>query len=215
MDGRRGPRRRKHTQGLTLVGGPETVGRRGQTDLRICPRTICRLGNRINPHRVVLRRVLETVAKVATSDLNCLKGPWDNRLLKIRMSLLSLDRNMKQIYVACALAIALSVIATGAADAQGKSGQGNGRAVGSPHSSGFGPSSASANSGSALDGQVDESGDLGFGTAGTHGQLGTSHSTPIGDSMFLQLYGGVDFDQQTSTDPAGDLNSRVGLGWKF
>ena len=111
--------------------------------------------------------------------------------------------------------MALSVIASGVAHAQGKSGRGNGPAGGPPQSSSGGPGSASANLGSALDGQADESGDLGFGTVGTHGQLGTSYSTAIGDSMFLQLYGGVDFDQQTSTDPAGDLNSRVGLGWKF
>ena len=112
--------------------------------------------------------------------------------------------------------MALSVIAIGVAHAQGKSGRGSGGpAGGPPQSAGVGPGSASANLGSDIDRQADESGDLGLGTAGTHGQLGTSYSTPIGDSMFLQLYGGVDLDQQTSTDPAGDANGRVGLGWKF
>lgn len=117
--------------------------------------------------------------------------------------------------------MALSVIASGVSHAQGKSGRGNAPAGGPPQSAGLGPASgggpgsASTNLSSDIDGHADESGDLGFGTAGTHGQLGTSYSTPIGDSMFLQLYGGVDFDQQTSTDPAGDANGRVGLGWKF
>jgi hypothetical protein len=191
------------------------VSRIGQMGLISCPRTIGRLGNHINPHRVVSRKVLETVAKVATSDLNRLKEPRQNRLLKIRMSLLSLSRSMKQIYVACAFVIAVSLITTGIAHAQGKSGQGKGRAVGNPHSSGPASRSASANSSSPSDGRTDEGSDLGFGSASTHGQLGTGYSTPMGDSMFLQFYGGVDLDRQTSTDPAGDVNGRVGLGWKF
>jgi hypothetical protein len=45
--------------------------------------------------------------------------------------------------------------------------------------------------------------------------LGASHTTDIGNSMFLQMYGGVDLDQQTSAAPAGALNGRVGLGWKY
>jgi len=118
---------------------------------------------------------------------------------------------MRQAYIAFTLAVALSVIATGMAAAQGKSGQGKGRAVGNPHSSDVASGSPKTNSSRSSD----DGGNLGFDSAGTYGQLGTSYSTPVGESMFLQLYGGVDLDQQTSTDPAGDATGRVGLGWKF
>jgi hypothetical protein len=37
----------------------------------------------------------------------------------------------------------------------------------------------------------------------------------MGDSMFLQFYGGVDLGGRRIIKKAGDVNGRVGLGWKF
>lgn len=48
-----------------------------------------------------------------------------------------------------------------------------------------------------------------------YGELGTTYTKSLNDSMFLQLYGGVDLEQQSSSDPAGAVNGRVGLGWKY
>ncbi len=108
--------------------------------------------------------------------------------------------------------MALAAVALAQACAQGKSAASNGQGGGSPN----------AHLGSDTSGTVSSSdsqpgGSLGLetGTVGTYGQLGTSHSIDLGDSMSLQLYGGADFDQQSKTDSGGALNGRVGLGWKY
>jgi hypothetical protein len=66
---------------------------------------------------------------------------------------------------------------------------------------------------SASDSKTGQSISVGTDPIGAYGQLGTSHTADIGNSMFLQLYGGLDLDQQTSVAPA--VNGRVGLGWKY
>lgn len=49
----------------------------------------------------------------------------------------------------------------------------------------------------------------------TYGEIGASHSTAIGESTYLQVDGGVNFDQKNAPDSAGSLNGRVGLGLRF
>lgn len=126
---------------------------------------------------------------------------------------------MKQLYISCIFTMALSAAPLSAAHAQGKSADSSGR--------GSGTSSAQIGSvpqvgvGSAVTGSVSasDSGAASVGPGndaiGAYGQLGASHITPLGDSMFLQLDGGVDLDQQKNSDPASALNGRVGLGWKY
>jgi len=133
-------------------------------------------------------------------------------------------QTMKHFPVMCAFILAFSAFTAGASYAQGKSGASNGRGAGlaqTPRSLGSGggaqatAGAASANLSGDIGTQASESIDLEFDQSGAYGQLGASHATSIGDSMFLQLYGGVDFDQQSGSDPAGALNGRVGLGWKY
>jgi hypothetical protein len=125
---------------------------------------------------------------------------------------------MKHGYSTCILAITLSGITLGVAHAQGKSADSSGHGGGSLSTqAGAAPQadtgSASTASNSVAPSQADPN--VGNDAFGGYGQLGASQTTPIGESMFLQLYGGVDLDQQKSTDPAGALNGRVGLGWKY
>ena len=125
---------------------------------------------------------------------------------------------MKHGYTTCILAIILSGITFGVAHAQGKSAESSGRGGGSLSTqAGAAPqadtSSASTGPISVAPSQPDPS--VGNDAFGGYGQLGTSHTTAIGDSMFLQFNGGVDLDQQSSANPAGALDGRVGLGWKY
>ena len=105
----------------------------------------------------------------------------------------------------CAAAILLSVIASGSSLAQGKS-QGVGPQGAGPQStSGSGAISiptpgANANGGSAV---------------GVDGELQSSYSLPLKDNWSLQMGVGLDAEQQSRSNPAGDLNGRVGLGFKF
>ena len=102
-------------------------------------------------------------------------------------------------------AILLTFIACGGSLAQGKS-QGVGQqGAGPPNTSGSGAISiptpgANASSGSAV---------------GVDGELQSSYSLPLKDSWSLQMGVGLDAEQQSRSNPAGDLNGRVGLGFKF
>ncbi len=125
---------------------------------------------------------------------------------------------MKHSYSTCILAITLSGITLGVAHAQGKSADSNGRDGGSLSTrAGAAPQaeigSASTGPISVAPSQADPS--VGNDFFGGYGQLGASHTTAIGDSMFLQFNGGMDLDQQSSANPAGALDGRVGLGWKY
>jgi hypothetical protein len=125
---------------------------------------------------------------------------------------------MKQIYITSVCAPIFLLVSVGAAHAQGKSSDSNGHGGGTVSVQAGGDAqggigSASINTASDL--KNGESIGAGIDPIGAYGQLGASHTTDIGNSMFLQLNGGVDLDQQTSAAPAGALNGRVGLGWKY
>ena len=128
---------------------------------------------------------------------------------------------MRHFALLCACAVAISAFVGADAFAQGRSGGSNGRGAGASQAPGLGGGPATGPS-TLVDGisgelaaQSDGGTDLGFSQSGGYGQLGTAYSAPIGNSMFLQLHGGVDFEQQSSSDPAGALNGRIGLGWKY
>ena len=133
-------------------------------------------------------------------------------------STLSIDRMCKTI----AILILICAVSMGTAVAQGKSGNGNGGNKGNSQSV-----SNAGNRGVGKGGQSDLGADLdlgnqssyasGFegGSVGTHGDIGARYSKPVGDSTVLQFDAGVDFEQQTSSNPAGDVNGRVGLGFQF
>lgn len=115
-------------------------------------------------------------------------------------------------------AVALLGASLSEVHAQGKSAESNGHGGGSVSSQVEGDVQGGlgvSNIGTALDSKTGESASVGTDPIGAYGQLGTSHTTDLGNSMFLQMYGGVDLDQQTSAAPAGALNGRVGLGWKY
>ena len=105
----------------------------------------------------------------------------------------------------CTAAILLSVIASGGSLAQGKS-QGVGpQGAGPPTMSGGGAASiptlgSNSSGGSAV---------------GIDGELQSLYSVPLKDNWSLQMGVGVDAEQQSRSSPTGDINGRVGLGFKF
>ena len=126
------------------------------------------------------------------------------------------DQNMKRITLTCVVALTFSALSSGALCAQGKSAAANGHAVGGGAAVGQLPATAgvsldlgSADGGGGSGGSARAEGGAGY------GELGTTYTKSLNDSMFLQLYGGVDLEQQSSSDPAGAVNGRVGLGWKY
>ena len=134
------------------------------------------------------------------------------------VAVLTTKPTTKQVYITCACALAILLVNLPGAHAQGKSAESNGHGSGTPGlqtEGGVQGGSGSAATSTSLDSNTDQNISVGTDPIGAYGQLGASHTTDIGNSMFLQMYGGVDLDQQTSAAPAGALNGRVGLGWKY
>lgn len=119
-------------------------------------------------------------------------------------------------YSVAAVGAALLMVACGSAQAAGN---GSGHAALDSAAS-LGSSAAAVNTststGASTSGDATPKGNNTDGSSlSTYGEIGTSHTTAINDSTYLQLDGGVNFDQKSSPDSAGSLNGRVGLGLKF
>ncbi|MBS0238106.1 MAG: hypothetical protein JSR89_06755 [Proteobacteria bacterium] len=117
-------------------------------------------------------------------------------------------------------AIALVIFPLTAAIAGGRSAESNGRVGGSLDSSSgvttLGGAEASVTSSVGTpDSQTSQGEPSGGDAAGTYGQLGVSHTTPLTNSLDLQFNSSVDLEDQKSGDGPGSLNGRVGLGWKY
>ncbi len=113
---------------------------------------------------------------------------------------------MRQTYSALVLGVALSVIAAGSAEAQGKSKTKGKSAAASVSSPSQGPANSYANS--ISNGFSDESN--GF-SVGVDGKLQGSFSKPLNDSTSFYMNGGFDRDLDTN----GDVRGTVGLRFKF
>ncbi len=124
---------------------------------------------------------------------------------------------MKWVYIICAGALTAVLANVSAVQAQGKSADSSGHGSGSLSVGAGGgvQGLGSAATSTTLDSNTGQSLSSGTDSVGAYGQLGAGHTTDLGNSMFLQMYGGVDLDQQTSAAPAGAVNGRVGLGWKY
>jgi hypothetical protein len=119
-----------------------------------------------------------------------------------------------RLVIVCFAALVVRLIANGSSLAESKaartttsadtsSGSTNNATPGSPQSS---DSQAGTQSSSGINGSW----------AGGDQQLGTS--IQLKDTWSLQFGGGVDFEQQQSqsrSNPAGDVNGRVGVGLRF
>lgn len=113
-------------------------------------------------------------------------------------------------------ALAIYLLASGSSLAQGKSAGAIPAGVGAPSTSAVGAASATTPSASQSfepqAGMQSPNGNVG-GAVGLDGQ--TLYSLPLKDAWSLQLGGGVDPEQQSRSNPAGDINGRVGLKLKF
>ena len=130
------------------------------------------------------------------------------------------DRTRTQLISALTLAAVFATATLSAALAAGKpvDNPGRGTGSGSVQTSGStqaGSGSATTAPDTASSPASGQSTNMAPNTIGTYGDLGVSHSTAIGNSMYLQMDGGVNLNQETSSDSAGGLNGRVGLGLKF
>ena len=128
------------------------------------------------------------------------------------------DRTMTQVISALALAAVFATATLSLALAAGKSADSPGRGAGSaqtPGSTKAGSSSATTAPDTTSSPASGQSTNVAPDTIGTYVDLGVSHATPIGNTMYLQMDGGVNLNQETNAETAGGVNGRVGLGLKF
>lgn len=57
--------------------------------------------------------------------------------------------------------------------------------------------------------------DKGTPLVGSEGQLGATHSIPLDGTWSLEMGAGFDLEQQSTPNPVGSLNGRLGLGFKY
>jgi hypothetical protein len=117
---------------------------------------------------------------------------------------------LENLVIVCFAALVVYLIADGSSLAEGKSARtdtSSGATTNTPSNSPqSGDSQAGTQSSSGISGSW----------AGGDQQLGTS--IQLKDTWSLQFGGGVDFEQQQSqsrSNPAGDVNGRVGVGLRF
>jgi hypothetical protein len=118
----------------------------------------------------------------------------------------------------CAAAILFGVITSGSSLAQGKSPGVVPPGAGPPSTSGSGPvgtPTPSASQSSDLQASVSSSTASGGSAAGVDGKLQSLYSVPLTDTWSLQMGVGLDAEAQSRSNPTGDINGRVGLGFKF
>jgi hypothetical protein len=118
----------------------------------------------------------------------------------------------------------LGVIASGSSLAQGKSQSVVPSGAGLPSTSGSPTTSASAAAGiptsgsspsSELQAGAQSSNATSGSAVGVDSKLQSLYSVPLKDSWSLQMGVGLDAEQQSRSNPTGDINGRVGLGFKF
>jgi hypothetical protein len=116
----------------------------------------------------------------------------------------------------CAAAILFGVITSGSSLAQGKSPGVVPPGAGPPSTSGgVGTATPSASQSSDLQAGISSSNASGGSAAGVDGKLQSLYSVPLTDTWSLQMGVGLDAEAQSRSNPTGDINGRVGLGFKF
>ena len=130
------------------------------------------------------------------------------------------DRTRTKVISALTIAAVFATATLSLALAAGKSADSPGRGAGA--GSAQMSASAQAGSGSAIiapsmttSPASGQSTNVAPDTIGTYVDLGVSHATPIGNTMYLQMDGGVNLNEETNAETAGGVNGRVGLGLKF
>jgi hypothetical protein len=120
--------------------------------------------------------------------------------------------------IVCSAALVLCLFATGSSWAQGKSSGVIPPGAGAPSTSGAGAANTttpSTSQSSEPQAGVQLPNGSNGAAVGVDGQLQTLYSLPLKDAWSLQLGAGVDPEQQSRSNPTGDINGRVGLGFKF
>jgi hypothetical protein len=118
----------------------------------------------------------------------------------------------------CFAAILLGVIASGNSLAQGKSQSVIPSGAGLPSTSGSaaaGIPTTGSSASSELQAGVQSSNAISGSAVGVDGKLQSLYSVPLKDSWSLQMGVGLDSEQQSRSNATGDINGRVGLGFKF
>jgi hypothetical protein len=112
--------------------------------------------------------------------------------------------------IVCSAALVTCLLASGSSLGQGKSAGATPPGAGAPAAGAATPSPSPSSELQA--GMQSPTGNNG-GAVGLDGQ--TLYSLPLKDAWSLQLGAGVESEQQSRSNPAGEISGRVGLGLKF